>query len=262
MWKDLSCRQKEKTWFPGEGWQTLPREHWMELGSTGAGRGGGLYRAEADSSKGQTDAQKRTQQKRMPKETRPFAAQQIHFRGAGVTQTRHEKPFCSAATSAEPVARQRAQHARAGALTISSSWFWICLWTSAIWKSTSPAKTRHGRGLEAPSLGGDTPWLGQVAPHQQGGVCSQTHGWSWSIPGAHLRGAVGEQIFLRDTWTNTHALCSMKGNKDKQQRDPSTQGQPCPQPTLPSATPALSLATGMGQRSQRRWDQERPLILT
>lgn len=119
-----------------------------------------------------------------------------------------------------------------------------------------------GRGLEAPSLGGDTPWLGQVAPHQQGGVCSQTHGWSWSTPGAHLRGAVGEQIFLRDTWTNTHALCSMKGNKDKQQRDPSTQGQPCPQPTLPSATPALSLATGMGQRSQRRWDQERPLILT
>lgn len=76
-----------------------------------------------------------TGQKGMPKETRPFEAQKILFRGAGVTQTRHGKVFCLAATPAEPMA---------GTLTISSSWFWICLWTSAIWKSTSPAKTRCG----------------------------------------------------------------------------------------------------------------------
>lgn len=30
--------------------------------------------------------------------------------------------------------------------TISSSWTWICRWTSAIWNSTSPAQGRHREG--------------------------------------------------------------------------------------------------------------------
>lgn len=38
------------------------------------------------------------------------------------------------------------------ALTISSSWFWICLCTSAIWKSTSPAETGQG-GFEGEPRG-------------------------------------------------------------------------------------------------------------
>lgn len=43
-----------------------------------------------------------TGQKGMPKETRPFEAQKILFRGAGVTQTRHGKAFCLAAHRQSP----------------------------------------------------------------------------------------------------------------------------------------------------------------
>lgn len=44
-------------------------------------------------------------------------------------------------------------------LTISSSWFWICLWTSAIWKRTSPEGAGpQERKSSTQIVGCSSPW--------------------------------------------------------------------------------------------------------
>lgn len=98
----------------------------------------------------------------------------MHGRGVGVIWTRHRKAFC---TTRDP-------DMLGWALTISSSWFWICLCTSAIWKSTSPAETGQG-GCEGHQ--------GHPGAGAGGGVPSQSQGGSWRTPRGHLWGAAVSQ---------------------------------------------------------------------
>lgn len=85
-----------------------------------------------------------------------------------------QRSWCHLDKAGKSICTDRDPGTPGWALTISSSWFWICLCTSAIWKSTSPAdKTQEG--FEALSSG-DIPGLGQAAPCLQGGIPSQTQG--------------------------------------------------------------------------------------